>query len=221
MSANFQSCAEKTPVRKKLSLSGKSSSFKNNSFLLPFDRFSYWLHSVIVVTFDIEMGQCIESIYPSLTNVKLTAQDKLNICYLSFPDSNSGFLGDSQFHFRFKLDPNVTVTGANAKTPCNSTGFMHHNPTNPNLNQYFLGAKMGYPVVSSINIKTISNSTGFSKYDEYNKKTPTGLEADENYMFGYVFFRQVKDKSLKRGYFQKVKKDETNTVFNIKNYILI
>ena len=26
---------------------------------------------------------------------------------------------------------------------------------------------------------------------------------DKNYIFGYVYFRQVKDKTLKRGYFQK------------------
>ncbi len=30
------------------------------------------------------------------------------------------------------------------------------------------------------------------------------LKVDKTHMFGYVYFRQVKDKSLKRGYFQKV-----------------
>jgi hypothetical protein len=30
------------------------------------------------------------------------------------------------------------------------------------------------------------------------------LQIDEGYMYGYVYFRQVKDKTLKRGYFQKV-----------------
>ena len=30
------------------------------------------------------------------------------------------------------------------------------------------------------------------------------LQVDKNYLFGYVFFRQIKDNSLKRGYFQKV-----------------
>ena len=35
---------------------------------------------------------------------KLTEQDRTNICYLAFPDSNSGCLGDTQFHFRCHLD---------------------------------------------------------------------------------------------------------------------
>jgi hypothetical protein len=201
--------------KQQLSLKNKSSSFmKNSGVLLPFDRFSNWVHSIIVVNFDIELGQSIETIYPSLFNVKLTAQDKLNICYLSFPDSNSGFLGDSQFHFRFKLDTSVSMTSVNAKTPGATTvGHLANNLTSMNLNHYFLGASLG-PVAGAPGAKLnhvggSSNSSGCSssntnKYEEYNKKTPTGLEVDENYMFGYVFFRQVKDKSLKRGYFQKV-----------------
>jgi hypothetical protein len=199
---------EKTLSRKQLSLKSKPSSFtKKKSVLLPFDRFSNWVHSIIVVTFDIEMGQSIETIYPSLFNVKLTAQDKLNICYLSFPDSNSGFLGDSQFHFRFKLDSTISMANLNAKTPGMTTvGHMPGNLTNPNLNNYFLGSSLGHPLGSgSGSAKNVNSSAPSNKYEEYNKKTPNGLEVDENYMFGYVFFRQVKDKSLKRGYFQKAR----------------
>jgi hypothetical protein len=208
--------SDKTLSRKQLSLKSKPSSFtKSNGFLLPFDRFSNWVHSILVVTFDIEMGQSIETIYPSLFNVKLTAQDKLNICYLSFPDSNSGFLGDSQFHFRFKLDSNISMVNLNAKTPGMTTvGHMQSNLTNPNLNHYFLGSSLGPPLSSSkISNGNASGSSSSNKYEEYNKKTPTSLEIDENYMFGYVFFRQVKDKSLKRGYFQKV------SIFEIFHFV--
>ena len=222
---------EKTLSRKQLSLKSKSSSFmKNSSVLLPFDRFSNWVHSILVVTFDIEMGQSIETIYPSLFNVKLTAQDKLNICYLSFPDSNSGFLGDSQFHFRFKLDSNISITNVNAKTPGATTAsHLANNLTNMSLNHYFLGSSLGSAaggvggsgggtgvnaLPKNVNNSGAAGSSGCSKYEEYNKKTPTGLEVDENYMFGYVFFRQVKDKSLKRGYFQKVKVDLLITFLN-------
>lgn len=72
----------------------------NTPVVLPWDRFSYWVHSILVVTFDIEMGQSIEAMYPAGNHAKLSANDKSNICYLSFPDSNSGVLGDTQFHFR-------------------------------------------------------------------------------------------------------------------------
>ncbi len=73
--------------------------------LLPLDRFSYWLNSILIVTFDIEVGQFLEAIYPSPQHVKLTQNEKANICYMSFPDSNSGFLGDTQHFFRIRQDP--------------------------------------------------------------------------------------------------------------------
>ncbi len=66
--------------------------------LLPRDRFSAWCHGICVVTFDLELGQAIENVYPG--DVQLSETDKTNICYLAFPDSNSGVMGDSQFHFR-------------------------------------------------------------------------------------------------------------------------
>ncbi|XP_078207407.1 protein DENND6A isoform X7 [Callithrix jacchus] len=68
--------------------------------LLRWDGFSAWLHCVCVVGFDLELGQAVEVIYPQ--HSKLTDKEKTNICYLSFPDSNSGCLGDTQFCFRFR-----------------------------------------------------------------------------------------------------------------------
>ena len=156
-----------------MSLKRKSSSKLGNktSQMLPWDRFSHWVHSILVVTFDIEMGQSIESIYPN-NHFKLSQKDKTNICYLSFPDSNSGLLGDSHFHFRFKLDNSSHVNN------------FHNFHQYQNLNQ--------------------ANRSMSIDYEIYNGKTLSGLQVEKNFMFGYVFFRQVKDKSLKRGYFQKV-----------------
>lgn len=91
------------------------------------------------------------------THVKLTEAERSNICYLSFPDSNSGCMGDTQFHFRIRHTP--------------SKLDMMENPQ-------------------------------FSKM--YNSKCPPALQVDHNYILGYVYFRQVKDPSLRRGYFQKV-----------------
>ncbi|XP_008580962.1 PREDICTED: protein DENND6A-like, partial [Galeopterus variegatus] len=68
--------------------------------LLRWDGFSAWLHCVCVVGFDLELGQAVEVIYPQ--HSKLSDKEKTNICYLSFPDSNSGCLGDTQFCFRFR-----------------------------------------------------------------------------------------------------------------------
>ncbi|CAH1784707.1 unnamed protein product, partial [Owenia fusiformis] len=122
---------------------------KSNS-MLPWDRFSNWLHCACVVTFDLELGQAMELMYPS--HVKLTEREKMNICYLSFPDSNSGCMGDTEFHFRIRQ--------------------CHTRKQN-------LGLK------------------------DYNHSCPVALQGDNGHYYGFVYFRQTKDKSIRRGYFQK------------------
>uniref|UniRef100_A0A673NI49 UDENN domain-containing protein n=1 Tax=Sinocyclocheilus rhinocerous TaxID=307959 RepID=A0A673NI49_9TELE len=118
--------------------------------LLPWDRFSSWLHCICVVGFDLELGQAV--IYPH--HSKLTEKEKTSICYLSFPDSNSGCLGDTQFCFRFRQ-----AAGRKSSLGC----FLDH----------------------------------------FDRDAPVCLKRDQGYYYGYVYFRQVRDKSLKRGYFQK------------------
>ncbi|XP_042307470.1 protein DENND6A isoform X2 [Sceloporus undulatus] len=120
--------------------------------LLPWDRFSAWLHCVCVVGFDLELGQAVEVIYPQ--HAKLTDKEKTNICYLSFPDSNSGCLGDTQFCFRFRQSSN---------------------------------RKLSWHCL----------------LDQFDRDLPIYLKRDPAYYYGYVYFRQVQDKTLKRGYFQK------------------
>ncbi|CAG9855154.1 unnamed protein product [Phyllotreta striolata] len=115
------------------------------------DSFHNWLYCICVVTFDLELGQALESIYPR--HVTLTKEEISNVCYLAFPDSNSGCMGDTNFIIRLQ----------------NNQGTR--------------------------NLK--------SEYKHYNSKCPTALQVDGSYYWGYVYFRQVKDISLPRGYFQK------------------
>uniref|UniRef100_A0A673HTR4 Protein DENND6B-like n=1 Tax=Sinocyclocheilus rhinocerous TaxID=307959 RepID=A0A673HTR4_9TELE len=119
---------------------------------VPWSRFSAWLECVCVVTFDLELGQAIELVYPH--DVKLTEKEKTSICYLSFPDSYSGCLGDTQFSFRLRQ----------------SVGRC---------------------------------SSWFGHEDAYNRVAPVTLQKEHAHFHGYVYFRQVKDVSVKRGYFQK------------------
>ncbi|KAK6488200.1 protein DENND6B isoform X1 [Huso huso] len=119
---------------------------------LPWARFSSWLECVCVVTFDLELGQAIELVYPH--EFKLTEKEKTSICYLSFPDSYSGCLGDTQFSFRVR---------------------------------------------QSVGRKTL----WFREENAYNRDAPVALKRDTAHYYGYVYFRQVKDVSVKRGYFQK------------------
>uniref|UniRef100_A0A8C2WDH3 DENN/MADD domain containing 6Aa n=1 Tax=Cyclopterus lumpus TaxID=8103 RepID=A0A8C2WDH3_CYCLU len=120
------------------------------ALLLPWDRFSTWLHCICVVGFDLELGQAVED---ENNPNSFSLFQKTSICYLSFPDSNSGCLGDTQFCFRFRQ-------GSNRK---------------PSLGCFL---------------------------ETTDRDAPPCLKVRGHY-YGYVYFRQVRDKSLKRGYFQK------------------
>lgn len=54
----------------------------------------------------------------------------------------------------------------------------------------------------------LQNSSGdielLPEHKIYNTKCPPALQVNPAYYWGYVYFRQVKDISLPRGYFQKV-----------------
>lgn len=119
---------------------------------LQWDRFSNWLHCVCVVTFDLELGQAMEFKYPK--EAVLSDKERGNICYLAFPDSNSGCMGDTQYSFRIRR-------------------------TSP------LRARNG-----DVSENVVQNF-------------PAVLQEDNTHFYGYVYFRQVRDKTLKRGYFQK------------------
>ncbi|TNN83822.1 Protein DENND6B [Liparis tanakae] len=86
-------------------------------------------------------------------DVKLTEKEKSSICYLSFPDSYSGCIGDTQFSFRFR--------------------------------------------------QSVGRRASRLRDDAYNREAPPTLQREAAHFFGYVYFRQVKDVSVKRGYLQK------------------
>ncbi|VDN02296.1 unnamed protein product [Thelazia callipaeda] len=115
----------------------------------PWEKFSRWVHCICVVTFDLELGQSIEVVYPG--DAQLTANERNSICYLSFPDSNSGVTCDTNFHFRIRR----------------------------------------------------SFSSNLTAYNTYSDKVPATIDADSHNFYGFVHFRQKKDSSLPRGYFQK------------------
>ncbi|GIY08219.1 protein DENND6A [Caerostris extrusa] len=64
---------------------------------------SLGFYCICVVTFDLELGQAMEMIYPA--HIKLTEKEKSSICYMAFPDSNSGCMGNTQFYFRMRQCP--------------------------------------------------------------------------------------------------------------------
>lgn len=63
-------------------------------------NFSQWIHCFCVVTFDLNLGQALEHVYPA--EFMPSDQEVSNICYMAFPDSNSGCMGDTKFHMRLR-----------------------------------------------------------------------------------------------------------------------
>ena len=110
------------------------------SVVLPWDRFANWVHCICVVTFDLELGQSLELVYPK--HVCLHENERLNVCYLAFPDSYSGRMGDTQYHFRIR--------------------------------RYATPVRL--PAAT----------------EEYNRDCPGHLGVNEAYLYGFVYFRQVK-----------------------------
>ncbi|XP_030382038.1 protein DENND6B [Scaptodrosophila lebanonensis] len=68
-------------------------------------QLSQWMHCFCVVTFDLNLGQALEYVYPP--EFMPSDQEVSNICYMAFPDSNSGCMGDTKFHMRLRALPNV------------------------------------------------------------------------------------------------------------------
>ncbi|XP_075245764.1 protein DENND6A-like isoform X2 [Convolutriloba macropyga] len=130
-----------------------SNSITHNKKQLPWDRMHQWIYCIAVVTFDVELGQTIEHIYPP--HISLEGRERSNVCFLSFPDSNSGCMGDTVYSFRIRHTSKHMRTLTNAQK--------HH-----------------------FNVYAINKYQGF-----------------QDYLYGAVHFRQLKDTSIKRGYFQK------------------
>jgi hypothetical protein len=47
---------------------------------------SEWVTCIAVITFDLELGQKLEHIYPSIES-EFTDEERINLCFSSFPES--------------------------------------------------------------------------------------------------------------------------------------
>ncbi|CAJ0931114.1 unnamed protein product, partial [Mesorhabditis belari] len=122
---------------------------ENQLLGVPWEKFSKWVHSVGVVTFDLEWGQALEIIYPG--DADLSSIEKANMCYLAFPDSTFSPTQDVTYHFRMR------------KT---------------------------WPKLIPSHCTLLEDSL-------------TSIPLDPSYLYGFVHFRQHKDPTIKRGYYQK------------------
>ncbi|XP_064555002.1 protein DENND6B [Drosophila montana] len=83
----------------------RNSSVSSNQTPDDWIRLSQWVHCFCVVTFDLNLGQALEYVYPA--EFMPSDQEVSNICYMAFPDSNSGCMGDTKFHMRLRAIQNA------------------------------------------------------------------------------------------------------------------
>ncbi|KAI9003474.1 hypothetical protein DFJ74DRAFT_774844 [Hyaloraphidium curvatum] len=152
----------------------------------PLHLFRRWVGYFLVVGFDLEMGQSVERVWPDDLvpanrdiGHRLTDAERKVISFASFPDSNSAaHLGDSVFTFR------VRRSHPSLASPL---------PASP-------VARLPSGLISSAatveSPRPVSPGPGAEGEDE-------GLEDVDGCVFGYVFFRQMRDEGIKRGFFQK------------------
>merc|ERR1719322_842763 len=52
-------------------------------------------------------------------------------------------------------------------------------------------------------LPSFAQNSATIQHTEYNRKCPASIAFDKNFLFGFAYFRQVKDASIRRGYYQK------------------
>ncbi|CAK5080905.1 unnamed protein product [Meloidogyne enterolobii] len=154
---------------------------ENDCEQLYWKRFKKWMHCFCVVTFDLELGQTIEVVYPG--SAYLSPIERSDICYLSFPDSNS--------------------SSTNINNSCSSSTpsiFM-----NGKINRKM--SSDGSYIDSSHHFRIKRNGEinedNEKRFDSFTQKLPPSLRPDKQYLYGFAYFRRQRDSSLHRGYSQK------------------
>ncbi|KAG2227478.1 hypothetical protein INT45_007504 [Circinella minor] len=80
--------------------------------------FRRWVIGFCVVNFDLEIGQALDYVYPPM---ELTVNEKKNICFSAFPDSNVFEVGDQVYNIRVR----ASTVGLAVSGPTTSAGFLY------------------------------------------------------------------------------------------------
>ena len=65
-----------------------------------------------------------------------------------------------------------------------------------------------FTIVSACTGESVMVTLTVIHVGRYNALCPPSLQIDCAFLYGFAYFRQVKDRSLRRGYFQKVTRAE-------------
>lgn len=151
-----------------------------------------WLLSIACVNFDLELGPDVEFLYPPL---EISKEEKDNIAFSSFPDTSVFSDGDLVFSWRVREVPlDVSTSQAPPRIP--------HRPSGSSL------AAQQAPRRSSSVRQSVSRSVSWLRkrgaHDAHPVESVSArYSRSTSYLYGYTYFLQRRDPSLRRGYFQK------------------
>uniref|UniRef100_A0A183CE13 UDENN domain-containing protein n=1 Tax=Globodera pallida TaxID=36090 RepID=A0A183CE13_GLOPA len=139
-------------------------------------RFRQWVHCFCVVTFDLELGQTIEVVYPG--DAALSSQERSDLCYAAFPDSNS----------------TMPSPAAHGSTPMMLRKGDQQSPEGPSDSTHHFRIRRA-PLDEQNVVDTFSYVL--------EELLPASLRPDRRFLHGFSYFRRQRDALLPRGYFQK------------------
>ena len=154
-----------------------------------------WVLSLALVNFDLELGPDVEFMYPPLG---ISKEEKDNIAFSSFPDTTVFSDGSLMFSWRVREVP----LEESRETP----------PTIPDVAKPQRHSSMRQKTRRSPSMLTRHASLrsagraarSFLQRGEPAPASETPVTSrSTSYIYGYTFFRQKRDPSLRRGYFQK------------------
>ncbi|EIW72107.1 hypothetical protein TREMEDRAFT_41513 [Tremella mesenterica DSM 1558] len=155
-------------------------------------RMGRWIQEIVVCNFDLERGPVVER---RAVGRRWGPGEKENVAFSSFPDTSLFAEGNIMFSFKIR------------HIPPDPASLSQPEPVSPmpdrvaSMEANFQGMSMEQG--STVPMETpAAGSAGMSKgekAEEYRKWDERGRE----WLYGYVWFEQRKDKDLVRGYMQK------------------
>lgn len=166
-----------------------------------------WLLSIACVNFDLELGPDVEFLYPPLD---ISKEEKDNIAFSSFPDTAVFSDGSLVFSWRVREVPLDASTAAAPHIP-----DITHTPLKTLQRAQrrvsrTLSRRLSRSAATAATAATKATGTAAATAASPASATPasaapgpTQTSRSISYLYGYTFFLQRRDASLRRGYFQK------------------
>ncbi|KAL7418405.1 hypothetical protein Q5752_006863 [Cryptotrichosporon argae] len=155
-------------------------------------RVGRWVKEVVVCNFDLERGPVVER---RALGRRWGPGEKENVAFSSFPDTSLFAEGSITFSFKIRHIPPSAASLARPEPPSPMPDRLRNGPARTEAAL----VDTSPPAVDDAVLAAATRETLGQKSDEYRRWDESGRE----WLFGFVWFEQRKDKGIARGYMQK------------------